>query len=118
MTNQKTRKVDLQEFNECFVASDVVINTRDIAIGDTVSLYKKGENDISIQAEVIEDLGDDNFLGRVKGFGYAIKDTAKVVAPGEYHEFEFQGIKPDSLIQFKRANVRGFTHWSRSRSIR
>jgi hypothetical protein len=47
-----------------------------------VSLYKKGENDISIETEVIEDLGEDNFKGRVMRFGYAIKGIAKIVAPG------------------------------------
>jgi len=117
MTDQNTKKVDLQEFSEWCVASDVVINSRDIAIGDIVSLYKKGEDDISIETKVIEDLGENNFMGIVMGFGYAIKDIAKVVAPGEYHEFLFQDIKLGHLIPFKRINVKGFAHWSRPRSV-
>jgi hypothetical protein len=39
----KLKKVDFQEFNELCVASDVPINSRDIALGDIVSLYKRGK---------------------------------------------------------------------------
>ncbi|MBW2596466.1 MAG: hypothetical protein JRC93_10940 [Deltaproteobacteria bacterium] len=82
------------------------VQPRDVRIGSVVWIRtpKCEENDIDLQVKIVSEDGN-SLVGEVFDESHYVKDN-KLVYPGEYLEFEIEGVRLGDRIRMYRENVR------------